>query len=63
MGIEQIKTQLEQVSEQIDDLMMTLLRDAVADGATQRPEAEKRLIRVRRSVEKAVSLLDGLNVE
>ncbi len=57
MTVEQIRTQLEQVAEQLDDLAMSVLRDAVEEGATTRPEEEKRLTRARRSVEKAIQIL------
>lgn len=57
MTTEHIRTQLEQIAEQLDDLAMAVLRDAVEEGATSRPEEEKKLIRARRSVEKAISIL------
>jgi len=57
MTAEQIREQLEQIAEQLDDLAMAVLRDAVEEGATSRPEEEKRLTRARRSVEKAIQLL------
>ena len=58
MSAEHIRTQLEHIAEQLDDLAMTILRDAVEEGATTRPEEEKKLTRARRSVEKAISILD-----
>lgn len=57
MSAEHIRDQLEHIAEQLDDLAMTVLRDAVEEGATSRPEEEKRLTRARRSVEKAISIL------
>lgn len=57
MTAEHIRTQLEQIAEQLDDLAISVLRDAVEEGVATRPEEEKRLIRARRSVEKAISLL------
>lgn len=57
MTTEHIRQQLEQVVEQLDDLAMSVLRDAVEEGATTRPEEEKKLTRARRSVEKAISIL------
>lgn len=38
---------------------MSALRGAVEEGATTRPEEEKKLTRARRSVEKAISILEG----
>ena len=57
MTVEHLREQLEQIAEQLDDLAMTVLRDAVEEGATSRPEEEKKLTRARRSVEKAISIL------
>ena len=58
MTAEHIREQLEQIAEQLDDLAMSVLRDAVEKGATTRPEEEKKLTRARRSVEKAISILE-----
>ena len=58
MSAEHIRQQLEHIAEQLDDLAMSVLRDAVEEGATTRPEEEKKLTRARRSVEKAISILD-----
>ena len=58
MTAEHIRTQLEHIAEQLDDLAMSVLRDAVEEGATTRPEEEKKLTRARRSVEKAIQILE-----
>ena len=58
MTTEHIRQQLQQIAEQLDDLAMSVLRDAVGEGATTRPEEEKKLTRARRSVEKAISILE-----
>ena len=57
MTTEHIRQQLEHIAEQLDDLVMSVLRDAVEEGATSRPEEEKKLTRARRSIEKAISTL------
>ncbi|MCY4273574.1 MAG: hypothetical protein OXF00_13135 [bacterium] len=57
MSAEHIRIQLEQLAEQLDDLALSALRDAVEQGATSRPEEEKRLARARRFVEKAIAVL------
>lgn len=57
MTTEQIRQQLEQIVEQLDDLAMSVLRDAVEEGATSRPDEEKKLTRARHSVEKAIQIL------
>ena len=59
MAVEHVRQQLEQIAELLDDLAMSVLRDAVEEGATSRPEEEKKLTRARRSVEKAISILEG----
>ena len=58
MTAEHIREQLEHIAEQLGDLAMAVLRDAVEEGAASRPEEEKKLIRARRSVEKAISILE-----
>ena len=57
MSAEHIRIQLEQLAEQLDDLALSALRDAVEQGATSRPEEEKRLARARRFGEKAIAAL------
>ena len=57
MTAEHIRDQLQHIAEQLDDLAMSVLRDAVEEGATSRPEEEKKLTRARRSVEKAIQVL------
>ena len=58
MTVEHVRQQLEQIAELLDDLAMSVLRNAVEEGATSRPEEEKKLTRARRSVEKAISILE-----
>lgn len=55
--VEPIAERLDAVSEELADLAMSALRDAVDDGATSRPDLEKRLTRARRSVDKAAAIL------
>ena len=52
--------QLEVVVAEIDEVSFDLLQQAVADGATARPAADKTLTQARRAVEKAAALLRGL---
>ena len=49
--------QLEAVVAEIDEISFDLLQQAVADGATTRPAADKTLTQARRAVEKAAALL------
>ncbi len=55
--IDDLRSRLEAISEELSDLALDLLREAAEAGATKPPEEEKRLTRARRAVEKAASLL------
>jgi hypothetical protein len=57
---EDLRIQLESISEQIGDRIFTMLREAVAAGADGRPPAEKVLSRARSAVDKAAHLLATL---
>jgi hypothetical protein len=52
--------QLEAIVAEIDEVSFDLLQQAVADGATNRPPADKTLTQARRAVEKAAALLRQL---
>lgn len=54
---QEIIEQLKQISEQLGDQALTLLKQAHFSGETKRPEDERRLTQARRAVEKAISLL------
>jgi hypothetical protein len=56
--IDDIRSRLEGIAEELTDLAIEVLREAVESGAEKRPEAEKRIARARTAVEKAVHLLD-----
>lgn len=45
------------VLERVDELSMAILREALAQGAQQRPEAERRLSRVRNALVRALQIL------
>lgn len=51
---------LRSVLDDLDELAFDQLREAVADGATTRPASDKELAKARRSVEKAVRVLEML---
>lgn len=55
--LEELADQLLVVSEELTELAIAELRDAVERGDTAAPELEKRLSRARRSIEKAAALL------
>ena len=51
---------LSAISDEIADMAIDSIREALRSGATARPAAEKRLTQARRAVEKAEHLLRGL---
>lgn len=51
---------LRSVLDDLDDLAFDQLREAVADGATSRPVSDKELGKARRSIDKAVRVLEAL---
>ncbi len=56
----ELAERLEAIGAELDELSFDLLQQAVADGATQRPVADKTLTQARRAVEKAAGLLRQL---
>ena len=58
--LEEIRGRLENISEELADIGMEALREALdAQEATLRPEIEKRLTRARRAVDKATAIISG----
>jgi hypothetical protein len=57
---EDVAERLEAIGAELDELSFDLLQQAVADGATQRPAADRTLTQARRAVEKAAGLLRQL---
>ncbi|MDQ3542765.1 MAG: hypothetical protein M3431_02695 [Actinomycetota bacterium] len=57
----EIAERLRGVGSDLDDLALDLLHEAMADGATRRPDADKVLTQARRAVEKAAALLERLD--
>lgn len=57
--VDAIVDRLTSVSEDLNDLAMNLVRDALEHGAGERPEMEKRLSRARRTVDRAIDQLRG----
>lgn len=55
-----IRQELENISERLGDRIMTLLRDAIEAGASGRPPEERQLTRARTAVDRAVNLLRKL---
>ncbi len=54
--LEGIADRLDDINEQLADLAMSALREAIEAGE-KKPELERRITRARRSVEKAANLL------
>ncbi len=52
---------LEAIIEDLDELAFDRLREAAANGATQRPIEDKQLTKARRAVEKAAHVLRSLD--
>jgi hypothetical protein len=55
-----VADRLEAVVAELDELSFQLLQDAVADGATRRPDADKVLAQARRAAEMAARLIRDL---
>lgn len=59
--IERIESVLRQCAEELNDLSMTVLSAAIEAGDSARPEVEKKLSRARRTVERAIAQLSGVD--
>jgi hypothetical protein len=55
--LDDIRGRLEALAEDLADLAMEALREAIEAGDRSRPAGERRLTQARRSVERAASLL------
>ncbi len=56
--LEDLQQRLAAISEELGDLSMTVLREALDEGADRRPALDKVLSRVRRAVDKASALIE-----
>ncbi len=54
-----IRGDLAALIERIDEVALDLLREAVAAGARERPGDERRLVRVRNALVRALGILEG----
>ncbi len=54
---DELAERLETIGAELDELSFDVLQEAVAQGATQRPAADKALTQARRAVEKAAQVL------
>ena len=55
--LDDVRGRLEAIAEELADLAIGVLREAVEQGADKRPDLEKRITRARTAVEKAAHLL------
>lgn len=58
--LEQIADRLDAIVADLDELAFDRLREAAADGATERPASDKELAKARRAAEKAAHVLRNL---
>lgn len=61
--IEEIKQQLEHISEMLNDAAMRMLSEAIENGSHHRPDAEKKVSQARRAVDKARLHLDDISID
>ena len=55
---DEIRSRLESIAEELADLAIQRLREAIDAGGEEMPIDERRLTRARRAVEKAAHLLE-----
>ncbi len=55
--LEQLADRLDAIVADLDEIAFDRLREAVAEGATERPNEDKELARARRAAEKAAHIL------
>ena len=55
--IEEIISDLERVSESLNDAAMSLITEAIRNGEKERPPLEKKVSQARRSFDKALYIL------
>jgi hypothetical protein len=58
--LEVLASRLDDIAEELADLAIDALRDAMRAGETARPLDERRLTQARRAVEKAAHLVRGV---
>lgn len=58
--VDDIRSRLDAIAEELADLSMEALRQAIDEGARERPASEKTLSQARRAVEKASRLLEAV---
>ena len=61
--LDEIKQQLESISEMLNDAAMQILSEAIERGSSQRPDAEKKISQARRAVDKARHHLEEISID
>ncbi len=59
-SIENIVDKLTTIAEELNEVAMSILSDAISEGKTDRPPLEKKVSQARRTVEKAIHQLTGV---
>lgn len=62
-SVDRIISQLQLIAEELNDVAMGLLTEAISSGAKSRPVDEKHISQARRAVEKAVHTLQRINTD
>jgi predicted DNA-binding protein len=57
---DELAERLDALSEDLGDLSLDVLKEAMRSGAIRRPDADKKLVQARRAVEKAAQLVRNL---
>lgn len=57
---DELADRLDSISEDLGELSMDVLKEAMRAGATRRPDADKKLAQARRAVDKAAQLVRNL---
>ena len=55
--LEDLAERLDALSEELGDVSIDLLREAIATGAGKRPDEDKRIAQARRAIDKAAHIL------
>lgn len=59
--VDELASRLDTIAEEIADLAIDTLRNALRAGGSGRPVSEKQLTQARRAVEKAAHVLRGID--
>ena len=59
-SLDNIVEKLTSIAEELNDVAMGILSDAISEGKTDRPPLEKKVSQARRTVEKAIHQLTGV---